>query len=258
MPARTKALLRVLAPVEVRYVPLAPMVRAPVPIGPLAKAGTTPVAPSRVATLVLAPTARPPAFTATPPPKRLAPESWSRPLPDLVMPTVALSVELPIGAETARVGVTFATVVLPLTVTGLTLNVRVAPPRSRTMMPPAPATVAPVPESVETVPTLPEIAVMPPVKVSTPVPVVTLGAVEPPSLSNVSPARVWLKLLSCRIAYCPRTTGVIPKLIWLAWSSRTLPPLMIRESATVVASGIAEKPVAPVAPVTFRSRMPFD
>ena len=220
------------------------------------KAVTTPNV-SRVP-VELPATAKPPAVMLTPPPKRLAPESCSSPLPVLVMPTVPLFVELPIAAEILSVGVLLATVVLPLTVTGLILNVRVVPPRSTAMaVAPAPVTTAPVPERTETVPALPEIAVIPPVKVSTPVPVVTLGAVEPPSLSNVSPARVWLKLLSWRMANCPRTTGVMPKLIWLAWSRRTLPPLMMRESATVAASGIAERPVAPVAPVTFRSRIPL-
>ena len=170
--------------------PEAPMVRGPVPIGPLAKAATKPVAPSRVATLVLPPTASPPAFTVTPPPKRLAPESWSKPLPALVIPTVALSVELPIGAETASDGVALATVVLPLTVTGLMLKVRVAPPRSRAVRPPAPATVAPAPEMTATEPTLEEEAVTLPVRVRMPVPVVTEAAVVEPSLTKLRPARV--------------------------------------------------------------------
>ena len=165
-----------------RKAPLAATVSTPVPKGPLVKAETTPKA-SRVPAELPA-MSRPPAFTVTPPPKRLAPESWSRPLPDLVMPTVALSVELPIGAEMARVGVALATVVLPLTVTGLTLNVRVVPPRS-TAIPPVPA-----PEIVETEPTLMEVAAMLPVRVRMPVPVVTCGPVLPPSLLKVRPARV--------------------------------------------------------------------
>ena len=152
------------------------------------KAETTPKA-SRVPAELPA-MSRPPAFTVTPPPKRLAPESWSKPLPALVIPTVALSVELPIGAETASDGVALATVVLPLTVTGLILNVRVTPPRSTAIMPPAPATVAPVPEIKETCPALLEVAVTPPVRVRMPVPVLTLAWVELPSLMKLSPAKV--------------------------------------------------------------------
>ena len=224
------------------------MVREPVPTGPLVKAVTTPVAPSRVVTLVLPPTASPPAFTLTPPPKRLAPESWSRPLPVLVMPTVALSVELPTGAETARVGVALATVVLPLTVTGLTLNVRVAPPRSRAMTPPAPATVAPVPEIRETWPTLVELAVTPPVRVRTPVPVPTLAWVELPSLTKFRPARVWLKLLRLSTP-APLISGTTLAWIWLAASSRTVAPLMMRSPA-----GMATVEPA-LAPLTLRPRV---
>ena len=156
-----------------RKAPLAATVSTPVPKGPLVKAETTPKA-SRVPAELPA-MSRPPAFTVTPPPKRLAPESWSRPLPDLVMPTVALSVELPIGAEMARVGVALATVLLPLTVTGSTAKVRVAPPRSSAMIPPAPPTVMPVPAIKETCPALLEVAVMPPVSVRMPVPVLRLA-----------------------------------------------------------------------------------
>ena len=167
---------------------MAATVSTPVPKGPLVKAETTPKA-SRVP-VELPAMSKPPAFTVTPPPKRLAPESCSRPLPDLVMPTVALSVELPIGAEIASEGVALATVLLPLTVTGSTVKVRVAPPRSRAMTPPAAATVTPVPEITETWPALDEVAVTLPVRVRMPVPVLTLACVELPSLTKLRPARV--------------------------------------------------------------------
>ena len=238
-PPIVRGLFSVFAPVEVKKVPEA-IAKVPVPTGPLAKASATPVVALREVTLVLPPTARPPELTVTPPPKRFAPLSCSRPLPVLVMPVVAELTELPTGAEILRAGVAVAKAAVLFTVTGATFTVRLLPARSTAMVPPAAVTLAPVPESVAIVPALAEVAVIPPVKVSKPVPVVTLGAVEPPSLSKVSPARVWLKLLSWRSANCPRTMGVMPKLIWLDWRRRTLPPLMTRESANVVASGIAE------------------
>ena len=179
---RLSALLIVNAPVEARNVPVA-MVSAPVPIGPLMKVSATPVTASRVTILVLAPTASPPAWTLTPPVKTLAPESWRSPLPVLVRPADP-AVESPIGAEILKVGVAFATVVSPFTVTGETLKVRVAPLRSKAMPP------VPVPEIRESDPGLAEIAVTSPVSFRIPVPVSTCGPAGPPSLSNERPARV--------------------------------------------------------------------
>ena len=168
------------------------MVSEPVPTGPLAKALTTPVPWLNTLTLVLAPTARPPAFTLTPPPKRLPLLlSCTRPLPFRVRLVLALFEDEPRAVLMFSVGVTLATVVLPLIVTGAALMDRVAPLRSTPMaVAPAAGRMAPAPAIVATVPALPDVAVMLPLSVRMPLPVVRLGAVVPPSLSKFRPARV--------------------------------------------------------------------
>ena len=105
------------------------IVNVPTPTGPLTKASATPDV--NVATFVLAPICRPPAFTVTPPPKVLTPLNAKMPLPVLVMPVVARLLELETRAETLRLGVTLAIAVSPLMVTGATLKVRLVPLRSR-------------------------------------------------------------------------------------------------------------------------------
>ena len=193
----------------------------PIPTGPLTKAVATPVV--SVVTLVLAPICRPPALTVTPPPKVLAPLSARMPLPVLLMPVPATLLELETRAERLRVGVTLAISVSALTVTGAILKVRVVPFRSR----------APTPEEEisEMLATLLEVASIPPVSLSTPVPSVSVGAV-PPLLLKVRAASVWLKLLRSSAAW-PLRVGLTVKLIWLAARSWTLAELMIRSPAGI-------------------------
>ena len=89
---------------------------------------------------------------------------------------------------------------------------------------------------------------MPPVRTRIPVPVLTFAWVELPSLTKLSPARVWLKLFRLRMP-APRISGMTLAWIWLAASSRTVAPLMMRSPA-----GMATVEPA-LAPVTLRPRV---
>src|SRR4051812_7882179 len=174
--------------------------------------------------VLLAPMERPPVATFTPPPKVLVvPERRSRPAPVLLMPAVALFVELLTSALTFSVGVRFATVVLPFTVTGATLKVRVAPFRSSA---PTPVLVIAL-----TAPTFDDVATTLPVSERMPVPSETVGA-APPWLLKLRPARVWLKLFRFRVPW-PFRTGTTAGSIWLPCRKVTVAPPTTRESAAL-------------------------
>ena len=92
------------------------------------------------------------------------------------------------------------------TCTGLTKIVRLAPPK---LTPPEPVELR-----VETEPRLEEEAVMPPLSVSVPAPVLTEG-VWPPVLLNVRDPSVWLK--PCKFSTPPPKRFTVAVLaIWLA------------------------------------------
>ena len=88
--------------VEARSLVPPAIVKVPVPTGPDTKAAGSPVAASRVVTLVLAPMIRPPELTVTPPVKVFCALSWSSPLPDLVSPSEPVLVTTAVTFSWAR------------------------------------------------------------------------------------------------------------------------------------------------------------